>query len=113
SNIKTIVFTANLSKDITKELIKIGVFDYLNKPIDMNSIISSLNRAILFTKNEAELKEENIYHLESNVDVSDGIKNSLLGMKKGVRPHIETFLKNTVNLYFITFIFKRDNLFYY
>ena len=112
-NIKTIIFTANLSKDITKDLIKDGVFDYINKPVDMSILIGALKRAILFVQNEITLKEENIYHLEFNVDVSNGIKNSLLNVEKELL--LKILNQNKFNIYKTAKLLnmKRENIYYF
>ncbi len=112
-NIKTIMFTANLSHDIIKDFIKDGVFDYLNKPIDMPLLIAALNRAILFAEKENELKKENIYHLQCNVDVSDGIKNSLLDVEKSLL--VKILEENNFNIYKTAKLLntKRENIYYF
>ncbi len=112
-NIKTIIFTANLSKDITKDLIKDGVFDYINKPVDMSILVGALKRAILFSQNETTLKEENIYHLEFNVDVSNGIKNSLLNVEKKLL--VKILNQNKFNIYKTAKLLnmKRENIYYF
>ena len=112
-NIKTIIFTANLSKDITKDLIKDGVFDYINKPVDMPTLISALNRAILFTQNEIALEKDNIYHLSFNVDVSNGIKNSLLNVEKELL--VKILHQNEFNIYQTAKLLntKRENIYYF
>ncbi|MEK6658079.1 MAG: response regulator, partial [Campylobacterota bacterium] len=45
SDAKVIILTGQESREYAKELISIGVFDYLLKPIDIPALIFSLKRA--------------------------------------------------------------------
>ena len=112
-SIKTIIFTANKSPDVIKELIKEGVFDYINKPISIPTLINSLNRAILFKENEKKLAEENIYQLNHCVDASDGIKKSVTHLEKDLL--IKILKQNEFNIYQTAKLLKtkRENIYYF
>ncbi|MEA3384141.1 MAG: response regulator [Campylobacterota bacterium] len=112
-SIKTIVFTANKSDDVVKQLIKEGVFDYLNKPVSIPTLIDSLNRAILFKENEQKLEKENIYKLDQCVDAKDGIKNSLTHLEKDLL--VKILKQNDFNIYQCAKLLntKRENIYYF
>ena len=112
-SIKTIVFTANKSEDIIKELIKEGVFDYLNKPVSIPTLLSSLHRAKLFLDSEQKLAQENIYHLDYCVDAKDGIKNSLTHLEKDLL--VKILKQNDFNIYQCAKLLntKRENIYYF
>ncbi|MEA3353544.1 MAG: response regulator [Campylobacterota bacterium] len=113
NSIKTIIFTANQSQEIVKEFIKDGVFDYINKPIEIPSLINALNRAKLFVENEKKLAEENIYHLNQCVDAKEGIKSSLTHLEKDLL--IKILKQNEFNIYQTAKLLntKRENIYYF
>ena len=113
NDIKTIIFTANKDTDIIKELIKDGVFDYLNKPVDIPTLQASLNRAILFKQNEQKLADENIYHLNHCVDATEGIKCSLTHIEKDLL--VKILKQNDFNIYKTAKLLnmKRENIYYF
>lgn len=112
-DIKTIIFTANLDSNITKNLIKDGVFDYLNKPIEMSLLIASVKRAKLFYENEKKLKQENLYSVKSIVDITSGIKKSLVSIEKDLI--IKILKENDFNIYKTAKLLgtKRENIYYF
>ncbi len=73
SDAKVIILTGQESREYAKELISIGVFDYLLKPIDIPALIFSLKRASFFIDNEAN-SDKNMIKLSFNADFEDGLK---------------------------------------
>lgn len=112
-DIKSIMFTANKDQETIKELIQMGVFDYLQKPLDMNSLISSINRAILFRQNEQKLADDNIFSIGGFVDATEGIKSSLSDVEKELL--IKILYQNDFNIYQTAKILntKRENIYYF
>ncbi|MEA3289375.1 MAG: response regulator [Campylobacterota bacterium] len=113
NGIKTIIFTANQSQDIVKEFIKDGVFDYINKPVEIPSLINALERAKLFVENEKKLAQDNIYHLNQCVDAKEGIKSSLTHLEKDLL--LKILKQNEFNIYQTAKILntKRENIYYF
>jgi len=112
-NIKTIMFTANNNQADIKELIKLGVFDYLNKPVDIPTLKAAVRRAILFRKNEKKLAKDNIYYLNHCVDAKEGIKSSITNIEKDL---FEKILKqNKFNIYHTakSLNMKREHIYYF
>lgn len=112
-DIKCIVFTANRCSKILKTLIKEGIFDYINKPVDMPTLISSIKRAQLFYSHEKELAKDNIFNISCTIDAKDGIKSSMSLVEKEL---FEKILKqNDFNVYHTAKILdtKRENIYYF
>lgn len=72
-NVKIIVLTGQESKEYAKELLGMGVFDYLLKPLDIPTLISALKRASFFIDNE--VCDENCIKLSFDANLEDGMKN--------------------------------------
>ncbi len=71
---KVIVLTGQENREYPKELIALGVFDYLFKPIEIPSLLDALKRASLFIDNQ---QQEDSSHIKLTLDASleDGLKN--------------------------------------
>jgi len=72
---KIIVLTGQQSSKYAKELIEIGVFDYLLKPVDIPTLLASLKRASFFIDNELDPKHESV-KLSFSTNLADGLKGS-------------------------------------
>lgn len=70
---KIIILTGQESKAYAKDLIKQGVFDYLSKPLAIETLLQSLNRAAFFTENE---DSDNHLHIHLDMELSDGLKGT-------------------------------------
>jgi DNA-binding NtrC family response regulator len=75
SHTKIIVLTGQESKEYSTELISMGVFDYLLKPVSIPTLLSSIQRAAFFIENEKE-KDVNTFELSFDVSLTDGLKGS-------------------------------------
>ena len=74
SSTKIIVLTGQESKEYPKELIKMGVFDYLQKPIDIPTLKQALSRASFFNENQTDSQES--VKLSFEASLKDGLKGS-------------------------------------
>ncbi len=72
---KIIVLTGQESREYAQELIGMGVFDYLLKPISIPTLITALQRATFFIENEIK-KDSNTLELTFDVTLEDGLKGS-------------------------------------
>ena len=75
SHAKIIVLTGQESHEYAKELLAMGVFDYLLKPVSIANIINSLDRALFFIENE-ETKDSDTLELSFDINIKDGLKSS-------------------------------------
>lgn len=76
-NLKTIVLTGQESDATSYKAIKHGAFDFLSKPISNQSLLNSIERAILFLKQTQKLKaEEGIQKVALDLAVGDGVKSA-------------------------------------
>lgn len=74
SHAKVIVLTGQESSEYAKELINLGVFDYLYKPIEFPNLLDALKRASFFIEHESRNSES--IRVTFNVDVEEGLKKS-------------------------------------
>ncbi len=73
---KIIVLTGQQSEAVALESIKRGVFDYLLKPIDMERLFFSLERAVKYIEAEKRLaQEEGLTQVSLNVRVGEGLQS--------------------------------------
>jgi two-component system response regulator RegA len=71
---KVIILTGQKTEDIALEAIKSGAFDYLMKPVGMEKILFSIERAILFKNAEEELEKQGIKIITLDVEVGKGLQ---------------------------------------
>ena len=72
---KVIVLTGQESKEYSQELISMGVFDYILKPIEIPSLLNSLKRASFFIDNE-KTEDEKYVKLSFEASLENGLKGS-------------------------------------
>ena len=71
---KVIVLTGQESEEYSRELVNLGVFDYLFKPIEIPALLDSLKRASFFIDNETTSQEQ--IRLSFATSLQDGLKTS-------------------------------------
>jgi two-component system, response regulator RegA len=110
---KVIILTGQKTETIALEAIKFGAFDYLLKPVCMEKIIFSIERAILFKKAEEELEKQGIKKISFDIVVGRGLQSLRDEADKHV---ILRVLKDTnFNIYQSAKILgvKRESLYYF
>jgi len=75
SDAKILVLTGQEDKNYPKELIKMGIFDYIAKPVEITSLLNSLQRASFFIDNTVT-KEDDTVTLLFETSLEDGLKGS-------------------------------------
>ena len=75
SDAKVLVLTGQEDEDYPKELIEMGVFDYIGKPVAIPSLLQSLKRASFFIDNTTT-KEKDSVTLLFQTSLEDGLKGS-------------------------------------
>ncbi len=110
---KVIILTGQKTEGIALESIKSGAFDYLMKPISMEKILFSIERAILFKNAEEELEKQGIKKITLDVEVGKGLQTLRDEADKHV---ILKVLRDTnFNIYQSAKILgvKRESLYYF
>jgi|GEM_PF-3137192 len=112
SRAKIVVLTGQESREYAKELIGIGVFDYLLKPIDIPTLISSLKRASFFIDNEANSDESRV-KLSFNANFEDGLKGSSDEAQKQLLLAVLKKTNFNINQSAKTLNISRENCYYF
>ncbi len=110
---KVIILTGQKTEGIALESIKSGAFDYLMKPVSMEKILFSIERAILFKNVEEELEKQGIKKITLDVEVGKGLQTLRDEADKHV---ILKVLRDTnFNIYQSAKILgvKRESLYYF
>ena len=71
---KIIVLTGQDEEKSALEAIREGAFDFLSKPAEFSEILSAVNRALLFNRNERAMSKEGMTRLQFSARLSDGLK---------------------------------------
>ena len=112
-NSKVIVLTGQESQIYSKELIALGVFDYLNKPISIPLLLSSMDRADFFIDNENSDKNKDNIKVSFNINPKSGLKASSEEAQKQLLKNILN--KTKFNIYRTAKILgsSRENIYYF
>jgi len=113
SNSKVIILTGQQTEGLALEAIKSGAFDYLLKPVGMEKILFSIERAMLFKNVEEELEKQGIKKISFDIEVGKGLQPLRDEADKHV---ILKVLKDTnFNVYQSAKILgvKRESLYYF
>ncbi len=111
--IKVIILTGQKTETAALESIKSGAFDYLVKPVSMEQLMFSIDRAILFRDTEQELSKQGTAKVSFGIEVGKGLQPAREEAEKNV---ILTVLKNTnFNVYKSAKLLgvKRESLYYF
>jgi len=73
---KVLVLTGQEDPLYPKELIAMGVFDYIKKPIDIHTLLEALKRASFFRENETFTTSKDEVTLLFQTSLEDGLKGS-------------------------------------
>lgn len=57
------------------ESIKLGAFDYLNKPIDEQAILNAVQRASLFYQQNQKMHQQGLHSMRIQAEMGEGVKN--------------------------------------
>ncbi len=73
--VKTIVLTGQQADSTSYLALKNGAFDYLEKPVTVESLLQSVKRALLFYEQEEKLKEqEGVHKVQVEATLGSGVK---------------------------------------
>lgn len=112
-NCKIIVLTGQTTKEAAVRSLETGCFDYLEKPVNIDQLLFSIERAKLFLDTEMELKNRGVEKLEIQVEVGKGLQDIREQAEKNL---IMKILNDTgFNVYKSAKILgvKRESLYYF
>ena len=110
---KIIVLTGQETEKAAIESIKRGVFDYLLKPVKIEKLLFSIERAVVYKNAEKKIDEQGIKNISVNVKVGEGLQPLREAAEKKA---IHKVLKDTnFNVYKTAKIMgiKRESLYYF
>lgn len=113
SQCKIVVLTGQGTQEAAMACLEQGCFDFLTKPVMMDQLIFSLQRAELFIKTEKELQKTGVEKIEFNVKVGEGLQKLRESAEKNI---IIKVLNDTgFNVYKASKILgvKRESLYYF
>ena len=111
--IKVIILTGQKTESAALESIKSGAFDYLVKPVSMEQLMFSIDRAILFRDTEQKLSQQGVAKITFGVEVGKGLQPAREEAEKNI---ILKVLKDTnFNVYKSAKLLgvKRESLYYF
>jgi DNA-binding NtrC family response regulator len=108
---KVIVLTGQESMLYSKELISMGVFDYILKPIEISSLMLSLKRASFFIDNEDS--DEDLVSLSFKASLEDGLKGSSDEAQKQLLIKILNKTNFNINQTAKILAISRENCYYF
>lgn len=111
--LKVIIFTGQKTESAALESIKSGAFDYLVKPVSIEQLMFSVDRAILFRDIEEELSRQGTARISFGVEVGKGLQPARDEAEKNI---IFKVLKDTnFNVYKSAKLLgvKRESLYYF
>lgn len=113
SETKILVLTGQNSEDVTAASIRRGVFDYIAKPVNMEKVLYSIERAILFRNSERQIGEDGVKQIYVSAKLGDGLQSIREeAERKLIR---KVLLENNFNIYKSARIIgiRRENLYYF
>ncbi len=110
---KVVVLTGQDTEPTVLDSIRRGVFDFIGKPVSMNKLLFSVERALIYGVAEKKIEASGIKKVSFNIQVGDGLQNLRDEAEKNL---IFKILKeNDFNVYKTAKILgiKRENLYYF
>jgi two-component system response regulator RegA len=110
---KIIILTGQKTEDAALQAIKSGAFDYILKPVQMDKILFSIERAILFRDTEKRIDESGVKKITFDMEVGKGLQPAREEAEKNM---ILKVLRDThFNVYKSAKILgvKRESLYYF
>jgi DNA-binding NtrC family response regulator len=72
---KVIILTGQTTKEAAINSLEKGCFDFLTKPIDIEKLLFSIERAELFLDTEEELKKRGMEKIEFHAEIGKGLQD--------------------------------------
>ncbi|SFR54445.1 response regulator [Thiomicrospira sp. ALE5] len=74
--LKVIVLTGRDRGEAGEHAIRLGAFDYLEKPVSLDALVVALERAKLFNQSENRLLQDGVVPIKFNANLEQGLKLS-------------------------------------
>jgi two-component system, response regulator RegA len=110
---KIIILTGQKTEDAALRAIKSGAFDYILKPVQIEQLMFSIERAILFRDVEKKIGEQGVKKVSFNIEVGKGLQPAREEAEKNI---ILKVLEDTnFNVYKSAKLLgvKRESLYYF
>jgi two-component system, response regulator RegA len=110
---KAIILTGQKTETTAMEAIKGGAFDYVLKPVSMDKIFFSIERALLFREAEERMENEGVTKVSIGIKVGDGLQGAREEAEKNVI--LRVLRETNFNVYRSAKILgvKRESLYYF
>lgn len=113
SQIKTIVFTGQNPEATSYLALKHGAFDFLEKPVENQSLLQAVKRASLFYEQEAKLKDqEGLHKVSIDVSLGEGVKHARNSAEEKLVRQVLTQTHFNVHETARLLGLKRENVYY-
>jgi len=110
---KVIILTGQKTEEAAVESIKKAAFDYIIKPVSMERLLFSIERALLYKKTEKKIEQQGLKKISLNIKMGEGLQSLRDEAEKNL---ILKVLKDTnFNVYKTAKILgiKRQGLYYF
>jgi len=110
---KVIILTGQKTEKAAVESIKKAAFDYIIKPVSMERLLFSIERALLYKKTEKKIEQQGLKKISLNIKMGEGLQSLRDEAEKNL---ILKVLKDTnFNVYKTAKILgiKRQGLYYF
>ncbi|TCK59402.1 response regulator [Seleniivibrio woodruffii] len=113
SQCKIIVLTGQGTQETAMKALERGVFDFLLKPVKMEQLLFSIERAELFITTERELQKQGVERIELQVKIGDGLQKLRESAEKNII--LKVLNETGFNVYQSAKILgvKRESLYYF
>lgn len=111
--VKIVVLTGQDEESSALEAIREGAFDFLAKPSRSEEILSAVQRAVLFHRQEKQLAKEGLTKLQFNAKVADGLKAVREEAEEKLVRHVLKDTKFNVYQSAARLGLKRESIYYF
>jgi len=112
-NSKIIVLTGQTTKESAVKSLESGCFDFLTKPIEIEKLVFSIERAELFAETEEELSRRGTEKIEFHAEIGNGLQNIRETAEKNLILKILSDTNFNVYQSAKTLGVKRESLYYF
>lgn len=110
---KVIILTGQKTEKAAVESIKKGAFDYIIKPVSIEKLLFSIQRASLYKKTEEKIEEQGLKKISLNIKMGEGLQS--LRDEAGKNLILKVLKDTNFNVYKTAKILgiKREGLYYF
>lgn len=112
ANVKVIVLTGQQQEDVAMHALELGAFDFLQKPASAEVILAAVQRAVLFSKQQAKKQLEKRHDIQFTVTEDAGLKQVRNEAEKRLFYQVWLSSKENVHETARRLGIKRENVYY-